>query len=245
MEVKQCSKCKEVKSVTEFVKDKRAKSGLASHCKTCAKKYREENKEYLKQWHEENKEKRKEYKKQYYEENKEKINQQSKQYREENKDKKKEYLKQWRKENKEKIKEYDKQYREKNKEYYKNYGKKWKKNKRKTDPIFKFKHNVRILISGSFKRCKNNYTKKLSSEQILGCDIDFFRKYIESKFTKGMTFDNHGEWHLDHIIPLATAETEDDVIRLNHYTNFQPLWAEDNISKGGRINEPTQIVLRL
>jgi hypothetical protein len=50
-----------------------------------------------------------------------------------------------------------------------------------------------------------------------------------------MTLENYGEWHLDHIIPLATATTREDVVRLNHYTNFQPLWAKDNLSKGAKI----------
>lgn len=109
----------------------------------------------------------------------------------------------------------------------------------------KFKGNVRSLIIGSFKRGKKKYKKKLRSEEILGCSIEFFQKYIESKFTKGMTLENYGEWHLDHIIPLATAKNEEDVIRLNHYRNFQPLWAFDNFSKGGRINEPIQISLRV
>jgi hypothetical protein len=52
-----------------------------------------------------------------------------------------------------------------------------------------------------------------------------------------MSLDNHGKWHLDHIIPLATATTEEDVIRLNHYTNFQPLWADDNLKKSNKIIE--------
>ena len=70
---------------------------------------------------------------------------------------------------------------------------------------------------------------------ILGCTCDEFIDYIKSKFKEDMTIDNHGEWHLDHIIPLATAKTEEDVIRLNHHTNFQPLWAFDNLSKGSKI----------
>ena len=60
--------------------------------------------------------------------------------------------------------------------------------------------------------------------------------YISEQFEEGMTLDNHGEWHLDHKVPVATAETEEDIIRLNHYTNFQPLWAEDNQSKGAKLN---------
>ena len=50
-----------------------------------------------------------------------------------------------------------------------------------------------------------------------------------------MTLENHGEWHLDHIIPLAIAKTEEEIIKLNHYTNFQPLWAIDNLKKGAKI----------
>jgi hypothetical protein len=49
-----------------------------------------------------------------------------------------------------------------------------------------------------------------------------------------MSFDNYGQWHIDHIIPLATAKTEQDVYTLSHYTNLQPLWAKDNISKGAK-----------
>ena len=109
------------------------------------------------------------------------------------------------------------------------------KKRLKYDPIFKFKSNVRSLIGGSFKRGKNQFKKNTKTEQILGCTIEEFRIYIESKFTEDMCFENHGEWHLDHIIPLASANTEEEIIRLNHYTNFQPLWAEDNFKKSDKI----------
>ena len=52
-----------------------------------------------------------------------------------------------------------------------------------------------------------------------------------------MSWENQGKWHLDHIIPISSAKTEEDVIRLNHYTNFQPLWAEDNFKKGKKYEE--------
>ena len=108
-------------------------------------------------------------------------------------------------------------------------------NRYKNDDIFRFKSNVRQLISGSFKRNKNNIWKKKSkTESILGCKFDFFENYIEKQFTEGMTFENYGKWHLDHIKPLALAKTEEDVIILNHYTNFQPLWAIDNFKKGSK-----------
>ncbi|CAB4136642.1 hypothetical protein UFOVP309_48 [uncultured Caudovirales phage] len=118
-------------------------------------------------------------------------------------------------------------------------GKEWMNNYMKdrinTDSLFKFKNKVRGLIYQSFKRKKNNnWNKKTKTENILGCKFEEFKIYIENKFTFGMTWENQGEWHLDHIKPLKLAETEEDVIKLNHYTNFQPLWAEDNLKKGSK-----------
>lgn len=140
-------------------------------------------------------------------------------------------------------KEYTKIWFEKNEEYIKNYYNENKqkmskqssdnhKKRMKEDLIYKFKCNLRNLIRGSFKRGKNQFQKNSKTEEILGCTIEEFRNYIEDKFTEGMTIENHGEWHLDHIIPLAEANTEEEIIKLNHYTNFQPLWAKDNLSKG-------------
>jgi hypothetical protein len=50
-----------------------------------------------------------------------------------------------------------------------------------------------------------------------------------------MSLSNHGQWHLDHIYPVSLAKSQEEIIRLNHYTNFQPLWAEDNIVKGNKV----------
>lgn len=118
-------------------------------------------------------------------------------------------------------------------------GKEWMNNyinnRINTDSLFKFKNKVRTLIYQSFKRKKNNnWNKKTKTENILGCKFEEFKIYIEKQFTNGMSWENQGEWHLDHIKPLKLAETEEDVIKLNHYTNFQPLWAEDNLKKGSK-----------
>jgi len=59
--------------------------------------------------------------------------------------------------------------------------------------------------------------------------------YIEKQFTKGMSWKNHGEWHIDHIIPLSSAKTEKELYELCHYTNLQPLWKTDNLSKNNKI----------
>lgn len=71
------------------------------------------------------------------------------------------------------------------------------------------------------------------------CTITEFINYISSKLEPGMTLSNHGEWHLDHIKPLVTANTIEDIVKLCHYKNFQPLWKKDNLSKGGRYKPNT------
>ena len=101
--------------------------------------------------------------------------------------------------------------------------------KLKTDQFFRYKHNLRSLIRSSIKRAGYKYKSKLN--KILGCSFEQFKVYLESKFTKGMTWANHGEWHMDHIITMASAKNKKEVLQLNHYTNFQPLWATSKIAK--------------
>jgi len=112
---------------------------------------------------------------------------------------------------------------------------KYIKERYKTDPLFRFNMSVRSLIASSIKRC--GWNKNSKTHDILGCDFETFRIHIEKQFTKGMNWDNRSEWHLDHIYPVSLAKDEQHLIELNHYTNFQPLWAIDNISKNNKIVE--------
>ena len=86
----------------------------------------------------------------------------------------------------------------------------------------------------------NSIVKKNKKVEILGCTPEFLKEYLEKQFTEGMTWENHGlyGWHIDHIIPLSSATTKEEVIKLNHYSNLQPLWAIDNLKKGGIIKPP-------
>ena len=77
--------------------------------------------------------------------------------------------------------------------------------------------------------------KSRRAEQILGCSYSELAAHLEQQFRSGMTWDNRGEWHIDHIVPLASAQTEEEVLSLCHYTNLQPLWAAENLSKGARL----------
>jgi len=117
----------------------------------------------------------------------------------------------------------------------KEWHREYRKNKMITDPIFKIKCNTRSLLYNAFNRaCKGKYNKSLPTETMLCCSMDFFIKYIESKFLDGMTLENYGNWHLDHINPIANCNNLEDIIKYNHYTNFQPLWAKDNILKSNK-----------
>lgn len=70
---------------------------------------------------------------------------------------------------------------------------------------------------------------------MVGCSFKELMVHIEKQFTEGMTWGNHGKWHVDHIIPLSSAHTEKEIYKLCHYTNLQPLWAFDNLSKNDKM----------
>jgi len=230
--MQKCYKCKSEKHITEFSKNQKK-------CKACERLYREENKEkrrlVKKEYYERNKSAISERRKNHYESNKEQYSENKKEYSRRNKKKISESGAKYYQLNKERIIQNVLIYRNENKDKLREKKKEYVKLKKATNPLFKFKISVRGVIRNSFKRRKGVYNKKLRTEEILGCSISDFNNYIESKFTEGMSFSNHGEWHLDHIIPMATAKTEEEVIKLNHYTNFQPLWAVDNLKKGKRI----------
>lgn len=125
------------------------------------------------------------------------------------------------------------EYFKKNKERIKEWRKINTKINKQKNPLYKLQCNLRSLISKSITR--QGYRKTSKSKQILGCEYIELKKHLESKFTEGMNWDNYGKWHIDHIYPSSLAETEEEIIRLNNYTNLQPLWAEDNIRKGNKI----------
>lgn len=105
-------------------------------------------------------------------------------------------------------------------------------NRLASDNLFRLKHNIKALV---FKACNNkNYTKKSRTQKIIGCSYNDLSLHLESQFATGMGWNNTGQWHIDHRLPLAAAKTEDELIKLCHYTNLQPLWAEDNIRKADK-----------
>jgi hypothetical protein len=113
----------------------------------------------------------------------------------------------------------------------KEYDVKRKRKKEKENELTGFIQKIRQSVRKSFKR--SGYTKKSKTYNILGNDWSTVKKYFELLFQPGMSWNNYGDWEIDHIIPLSKAKNEDDVIKLCHYTNLQPLWKLDNRLKGG------------
>ena len=107
------------------------------------------------------------------------------------------------------------------------------KQKYKEDPLYNYKERCRAVLRNALKLGSYKITSK--PYKLLGCSYDYFKTHIENQFTEGMNWDNRGEWHYDHIIPISNAKTEEEVNKLNHYTNFQPLWAKDNRFKSSKI----------
>lgn len=128
-------------------------------------------------------------------------------------------------------------HRKKSSEYYQNNKEKvhkYLKYKYDTDEIFKLRVTVRTRINVFLR--KKNITKKNKTFNLVGCSPEFLKEYIEKQFTEGMCWELFGAHiHIDHIIPLSSAKSEDEIYKLCHYTNLQPLWAEDNLKKGGKI----------
>ena len=206
--MKVCTKCNVEKEFVEFNKDRTREDGFFPQCRYCKKQGDKES--YLR-----NKDKRIEKSKEWLKKNKERRREYRKKYNEINSEVNKIKCKIWYSKNKPRVNEY---YR-----------------KRKlTDRLF----NLRCVIASLIRTClkSNGYSKKSKTYKILGCTIEEFKVHLENQFTEGMNWDNQGNWHLDHIHPVSLAKDEEEIIKLNHYTNFQPLWAEDNIRKSNKIN---------
>lgn len=218
---KKCNVCNECKEFNKFSIKKNGKFGIAARCKSCDK----------------------DYNKNYYLKNKEKIIKNVNAWSIKNKDKKRNYSNNWVEKNKEKSLINNSVWRNKNKERMAQCRKSWviknkskinelRKNNYNSNNIYSFISKTRCLILSSFYRKK--MTKLNKTEEILGCSFNEFKLHLEKQFQKGMTWENRSDWHIDHIVPVSSAKTEQDVIGLNHYTNLRPLWAKDNLKKSNK-----------
>lgn len=199
--MKTCSKCKQTKAFTEFHKQSKKTDGLRSHCKVCRKEY--------------------------YQNNWEKINAKVSKWQKNNREKKNANSRRWRKNNREKYRasqrksiqrpEYKKKVNARAKERY------------RTDPVYRIKR----ILSSRLRSALNGNIKSASTMKLVGCSVQHVKDHLEKQFQPGMTWENHGKWHVDHMLACDTFDLEDpeQQRRCFHWTNLQPLWGPENISK--------------
>lgn len=169
-----------------------------------------------------------EYNRKYYKKNTEKVKENVAKFKNDNP----EYMKLWELKNKKYRKTYRKKYNQENK----NAINRHERARRKTDHAYRIKKNLRRRVNEIITR---QSAKCDSTFKLLGCSLEQLLEHLEKQFTKGMTWQNYGNkgWHIDHIRPCSSFDMSDPEQQRKcfHYTNLQPLWAEDNMKKGDKI----------
>ena len=207
---KQCIKCNINKPMGDFHKSCASPDGHINTCKLCKKEYNKKYKDTTK----------KESDKKYYEKNKEKIRETQKKYKNNNKEKITNLNKNWAINNPNKIKESAKKA---TKKWRENNPSKSKESLKKYYLKNKYRNAYRYILKNSLKRFGE--IKEGHTIELLGYSALELKEYIESLFTEGMSWDNYGEWHIDHIRPIASFERGTPMNIVNRLINLQPLWA--------------------
>lgn len=247
-EFKWCPKCSTAKSLDSFSKSNTA-DGLNGTCKDCVNLYRNKNRKKLnnraKEYYQENREEKIKWAAEYREKNSEKVKESKKEYYNKNKDKILAKYKEWREDNLESCKLRDREYHRKHRARRNNYNKKYRKeNLEKHAKLWKERyHNdqefhiwqvCRQLVRRAYQSIGT--TKERTTREFLGYSAQDLKEHIEKQFEEDMSWDNYGEWHIDHIIPISNAATLEEGLQLSQLENLQPLWAEDNIRKSNKLN---------
>ncbi len=229
MNTRICYKCHTEKNLDSFYKNKTMPLGVSYDCKECRKKTNKRvyigNKDRI------NEERRERYKNddQY---RKNRLDESNK-WKESNLEKVKSIGKDYYKNNQDKLKE--------RRNTYKSRRNKLLRDRYKNDLTYRVTCLLRHRL---WETVTNNY-KGSSVIDLLGCSLDYFIEYMSSLFSPGMSWDNHGDWHIDHILPCASFDLTkpEEQLKCFHYTNLQPLWREDNLSKSDKVQVLTSEVV--
>ena len=211
MDNKTCTKCLTSKHVESFGVDVRYAGGHKNWCKQCCKEHRAS----------------------HYLANKERIRKQNSEWHQANKERVAEYGRQYYAENKEWVTKRIKAARERNPELYKEINRRNRANRLATRPELR----IHSRISSQLKYCIPTGKGGRATQELIGYPTSELRDHLEKQFLKGMSFENFGKWHIDHIIPVSSFDlTTDEGIRAAWaITNLRPLWAKDNIKKGAKM----------
>jgi hypothetical protein len=227
MNGKVCIKCRGTYPPTTeyFYRSNRVKGGLMGTCKRCLREYRTLHKEY-----------RKKYAREYYEKNRREIMGKTKEYYKNNAEVRKRKEKERKLLHKEEIRDKNREYcrRPDRKEHLRLYS----RNRRRDNIGFKILGNLRNAVN---RVLKYHSAKKMGHTlELVGCTIKELIRHIESRFLPGMTWGNYNRdgWWIDHIIPCISFDLTkiEEQLKCFHYTNLQPLWWRDNITKNSWYN---------
>ena len=160
-----------------------------------------------------------------------------KKWRDGNKDYLSDKHKKWYSENKDRWNEYIKEYREKNVEKVKKIKRDYERNRKASDPLYKLISNFRTAIYQVLK--ESNVEKNKHYFEVLQYTPESLIKHLESQFKNNMNWDNYGEWHVDHKLPITSFNIQEmgdeEFMRCWSLENLQPMWGTDNISKSNKI----------
>jgi hypothetical protein len=144
------------------------------------------------------------------------------------------WYKAWSKDNKALLRNKHAEWRDANREHVNKYSREYQKKRCATDPKYRLATRTRTAVYTCLKEA--NVVKYQSTFKLLGYTIEELMLHLENQFTNGMTWDNYGEWHVDHIVPMSSFSFEtiecENFKKCWSLKNLQPLWAEDNLSKG-------------
>lgn len=162
----------------------------------------------------------------------------SKRYQLKNQIRLSEYHKEWQKDNREKLNSYHKEWREKNIDRHRERKRNYERYKKATDPLYKLISNFRTAIYIVLK--ENNLQKYGHYFDTLGYTPEQLIEHLEKQFHNGMTWENYGEWHIDHIKPISSfifeSSEDEEFKRCWSLKNLQPMWGGENIKKGNKFS---------
>lgn len=191
---------------------------LAKKCKEWRAKNPEKNAELKKAWRAANRGKELLYAKSWRQNNPDKVAQHERT----------KYLR-----HKESILAKNRVYRQKNKDVISAQKREYIARRRRGFSQYAIQMRVRARFANAMNR--KGWSKDAPMQAIVGCSWEELKSHLESRFLPGMTWENRSEWHIDHIIPCSTASTEEEMKKLFHFSNLQPLWKEDNLKKGAKL----------
>jgi hypothetical protein len=154
-----------------------------------------------------------------------------------NREKRLQYFSDWQKDNRDHLNEYHQKWRENNIDSHREYKRKYEKYRKDTDPIYKLINNFRTAIYQVLK--ENQVQKNGHYFDILKYSPENLIEHLENKFKDNMTWDNYGEWHVDHIKPISSFQITEigdkEFMSCWSLNNLQPLWGEENIRKSNKL----------